>query len=92
MYGVNDWLSLWAVPALREDKTGGVGASGALGSHRSHQRRLGSLGQCVWPWGGGEREGVVEGIRNRITGSRGDEEAEGWLDKLKRNQEAVRVR
>lgn len=33
--------SLWAVPALGEDKTGGVGASGAQGSHHSHQRRLG---------------------------------------------------
>lgn len=51
MYGVNDRPSLWAVPALGEDKTGGVGASGAQGSHRSHQRRLGHF---VWPRGGGE--------------------------------------
>lgn len=41
LYGVNDWPSLWAVPALGEDKTGGLGASGAQGSHRSDQRRLG---------------------------------------------------
>lgn len=45
--GVNDWLSLWAEPALGKDKTGGVGASGAQGSHRSHQRRAGSLGHRV---------------------------------------------
>lgn len=68
LYGVNDWPSLWAVLTLREDKTGGIGASGAQGSHRSHQRRMGSLGPCVWPWGGGESGGVVGGIRNRITG------------------------
>lgn len=58
LFGVNDRLSLWAVPAaLGEDKTGGVGASGAPGSHRSLQRKAGSLGQCVWAeraeWGGG---------------------------------------
>lgn len=66
MYGVNDWPSLWAVPALGEDKTGGVGASGAQGSHRSLQRRL---GHCVWPRGGGECGGVVGRIVKRITGS-----------------------
>lgn len=41
LYGVNDRPSLWAVLARGEDKTGGVGASGAQGSHHSHQRKAG---------------------------------------------------
>lgn len=53
--GVNDWLSPWAEPALGKDKTGGVGASGAQGSHRSHQRRAGSLGHRVVGHGAVER-------------------------------------